>query len=209
MLGDGAEQHAAGLAFLGHEVHFLFHLAEVRHDLHEAPLGADGAGDGQHLLMGGERAGDRAAVRQRVARMAVHRETECAFLHRLRGERGDLFDFLRRRLLFDGALAHHVEARGAVANQAADVDHRAEAFDGIEVAAVGLPVPRQAGQDGVPRDVLHGLHHAGEELAVLLAARRKGNAAVAEQGGGDAVPGDRGHVRIPADLGVEVGYASR
>ena len=145
VLGDGAEQHAAGLAFLGHEVHFLFHLAEVRHDLHEAPLGADRAGDGQHLLMGGERAGDRAPVRQRVAGMAVHGEAECAFLHRLRGERGDLLDFLRRRLLFDGALAHHVEARGAVANQAADVDHRAEAFDGIEVAAVGLPVPRQAG----------------------------------------------------------------
>ena len=57
----------------------------------------------------------------------------------------------------------------------------------------------------MPRDVLHGLHHAGEELAVLLAARRKGNAAVPEQGGGDAVPGDRRHVRIPADLGVEVG----
>ena len=137
--------------------------------------------------------------------MAVDGEAEGALRHRPPGQRGDLLDLFRRGRFLDGALAHHVEAGCAVAHQAADVDHRPQPFDGVQIAAVGLPVPRQAGEDGVLRNVLDGLHHAGQKLAIRFAAGREGHAAVAEQRGGDAVPGDGRHVRIPADLGVQVG----
>ena len=147
---------------------------------------------------------NRATVGKGVSRMPVHGEAQGAFAHGLARHLGDLLDLFRRCLLLDGAFAHDVEAGGAVAHQAADIDHGAKALDGVEVAAVGLPVPRQAREDGVLRNVLHRLHHAGEEFAVFAAAGREGDAAVAEQGGGDTMPGDRGHVRIPADLGVEV-----
>ena len=53
-------------------------------------------------------------------------------------------------------------------------------------------------------NVLDGLHHAGEEFAVLLPARREGDPAVAEQRGGDAVPSDGRHLGVPADLRIEV-----
>ena len=54
-------------------------------------------------------------------------------------------------------------------------------------------------------DVLDGLHHAGEELPILLTARREGHSAVAEQRRGHAVPGDGRHLGIPTDLRIEVG----
>jgi hypothetical protein len=62
----------------------------------------------------------------------------------------------------------------------------------------------QARENRLLGDVLDGLHHAGEELAVARPARRERDAAVPEQGGGDAVPGGRPAGGIPADLGVEL-----
>ena len=140
-----------------------------------------------------------------MARVTVDGEAKCALLHRLAGQRHDLLDLLRRRLLLDGAFAHDVEAGRAVSHQAADVDHRPQPLERVEIAAVGLPVPGQASQDRMFRNVLHGLHHAGEELPILVAAGREGDPAVAEQSRGDPVPGDGRHLRIPADLGIEVG----
>ena len=102
-------------------------------------------------------------------------------------------------------MSHDVEPHGAVTHHAGHVDRRGHRVQGVEVFAVGLPVPRQPGQDGFSRDVLHGLHHFGEKLPVGGLAGREGDAAVAEQGGGDAVPGDGRQHRIPADLRVEVG----
>ena len=109
------------------------------------------------------------------------------------------------RLLFHRSLAHDVEAHGTVADHAGDVDAGLQAFDGVEIAAVVFPVPRQAGEDGVLRNVLHRFHHAGEEFLVRRLAGRKGDAAVAHEHGGDAVPAHRRQRRIPANLGVEVG----
>ena len=168
-------------------------------------MGAHRLGDGQHLLPRRERAGDRPAVGQGVAGMPVHGEAERPLGNGRACQRRDLADFVFGGLFLDGALAHHMEPRGAVPHQPADVDHRLQAFDGIQVAAVGLPIPRQAGEDGVLGNVLDGLHHAGKELPVLLAAGRERDAAVAEQGGGDAMPSHRRHMRIPADLRIQMG----
>ena len=205
VLADGAEQHAARLALGRKQIHLVLDLAEVRHGLHEAALGADRLGNRQHLGARREGAGNGPAIRQGVAGMPIHGEAQGALGHGRARQGGDLADFVLGGLFLDGALAHHVEARRAVPHEAADVDHRLQAFDGVQIAAVGFPIPGQAGEDGVLRNVLDGFHHAGEELPVLRPARGEGDAAVAEQGGGDAMPGHRRHVRIPADLGIEMG----
>ena len=59
-------------------------------------------------------------------------------------------------------------------------------------------------QNGVLGDVLDGFHHAGEELSVGRFAGCEGNAAVAEQRRGHAVPGDGRYLRVPADLRIEM-----
>src|SRR5262249_27447889 len=80
-----------------------------------------------------------------------------------------------------------------------------ERLDRIEIAAVILPRPRQAVQDGMARNVLDRLHHAGQQFLVGGPAGREGDAAIAEQGRRDAMPAHRRAIRIPADLGVEMG----
>ena len=75
----------------------------------------------------------------------------------------------RGRRLVEAALAHRGDPHRAVADHAADVDALGDAVDPAEVLAVGRPVPRQAVEDGVARDVLDALHHLGQELAVARA----------------------------------------
>ena len=103
------------------------------------------------------------------------------------------------------ALAHGVPAEGAVPDHAAGVHALGHAVEGVEVAAVGLPGPVQAGHDGVGRDVLHRLHDLGQEAAVLGLARGEAHAAVAEHDRGHPVPARRGGDGIPRQLGVEMG----
>ena len=96
-----------------------------------------------------------------MARVTVDGETNGAFSDGFSCERRYLFNFFWGCLLFDGAFAHHVETGCAVTNQAGHIDHRTKSFDGIEVAPVGFPVPRQTRHDGVFRDVFNRFHHTG------------------------------------------------
>ena len=160
--------------------------------------------DCNQLGLIGKGARDGAAIRQGVHRQAVHRESNGTSVDRPGHDIRHLAQFVRCGLFLDSPLAHHIETHRAVADQARDVDAGLDLLDRIEVAAVVLPAPGQAGQDGVARDVLDRLHHAGQQFAVGRAAGRKGHAAVAQQRGGHPVPTDGRAVRVPADLGVEV-----
>ena len=139
-----------------------------------------------------------------MAAVAVGREPHGAAVDRLADQPRHLALLFGCRVLLDPALAHDEVAQRAVTDHARDIDAGAEPFDGVQVAAVVHPVPRQAREDRLARDVLDGLHHAGEEFAVLGSAGREGDAAVADQGGRDTVTRDRRDMRIPADLRVEV-----
>jgi hypothetical protein len=109
------------------------------------------------------------------------------------------------RRLVEAALAHHVGAQGAVSDQAAHVGPERQAIEGVEVAAVALPAPRDAGHDRVGGDVLDRLHHR-RQLGLLAGAHRgERHAAVAEDERGHAVPRRRAGGRVPEQLGVEVG----
>ena len=203
---DGrAEQGSAGHArFVGDEVQFRVELPQVGDGLHEAAVGAHGAGDRPQFVAVREGAGYRTPVRQHVLGQPVRREADGAFRDRLAGECGDLANLVLGGRFFHGPLAHDVEADRAVSDESGDVDRRAELFEGVQVAPVGLPVPRQAVKDRVLRNVLDRFHHAGEELPVGRLAGREGHSTVAEQRRGDAMPGNRRDLRVPADLGVEM-----
>ena len=199
-LQRGVEEHArAGGA--GDVVDVVEAHADV---LVEGVAAGDLVADQHQFVQFRESAGYRTAVGDAMAAVAVGREPDGAAVDRLAHQSRHLALLVDRRVLLDAAFAHHEVAQRPVSDHARDVDAGAEAFDGVQVAAVVHPVPGQARQDRLARDVLDGLHHAGEKLAVLGSAGREGDAAVADQRRRDAVAGDRGDVRIPADLRIEV-----
>ena len=175
------------------------------HCLHQTLALGHGARNLNQFGFMGKRPGNGPAVWQRVHRQAVDREARCASVYRLPHHLDHAAQLVGCGLLFDGPLAHHIEAHRAVADQAGNVDAGLDFFDRIQVTAVVLPAPGQAGQDGVARNVLDGLHHAGQQFAVTRLAGRERHAAVAQQRGGHAVPADRCAVGVPADLRVEMG----
>ena len=198
--GAVAEQDAP-LGGLGHRLQHL----EVRADgLHQPVARPHGLGDFHEFHRVRERPRNRTAIRQLVRRVAVGGEADGAAVHGLRHHVRHLRPLFRRCLFFHGAFAHDVEAHRAVADHASHVERRIQALDGVQVAAVVFPVPRQAVEDGVLGNVLHGLHHGRQQFHVGRLAGREGDAAVAEQGGGHAVPAHRRHLRVPADLRVQV-----
>ena len=166
---------------------------------------AEHAADSQQLAGIGVGAGNVAAIRHLVQERPGGRETQCAGADGFVDQFGHLGHVVvGRRGLVQAALAHGVDAHRAVADHAADVDALVHPVDGFEVLAVGLPVPGQSGVDGFLRDVLHGLHHLRQVAAVLGLAGREGDAAVADDHGGDAVVAGRRGDGIPGDLGVQV-----
>ena len=101
-------------------------------------------------------------------------------------------------------VAHGLEADGGVAAHTDDVERRLQGLDAVEVFAERGPIPGQAIHDRVRGDVLNGFHQLGEVAAVVRAAGREGDAAVADQRRRDTVVGAWPHLGIPADLGVQV-----
>ena len=82
---------------------------------------------------------------------------------------------------------------------------RGHPLERVEVLGEGLPVPLDALGERGAGDVLDALHQLDEPLVPVGARRREADAAVAEDGGGHAVPARRREVRVPGGLAVEVG----
>ncbi|MEZ5561050.1 MAG: hypothetical protein R3E86_21215 [Pseudomonadales bacterium] len=181
------------------------HLEIGTDRLHEPAPGPDHARDLFELRDIGEGAGNGAPVGRFVRLEPVGREAERALVDGLADDRGHLAHFVFSRVLGERALAHHVVAHRRVPHQTGDVDPRAEPLDGAQVVGILLPVPGQPAENGILGDVLHGLHHPGQQLAMLRTARCERHAAVADECRGHAVPADRRHVRIPSHLRVQVG----
>ena len=68
------------------------------------------------------------------------------------------------------------------------IERLRQAFDGGEVLGKGFPIPVDAGQHRLGRNVLDRREAAGEPLAVRGFARRQREAAIAHHDRGDAVP---------------------
>ena len=197
-LDDGAvllADHAVDLAVVVNCT--LEHaLAQSAHDLT----------DGEQLLRSGPRAGYLTAVGGLVQVGPRRGEAERAADQGLLDEPAHREDVLGGGVvLVDGPVAHGRHPHRAVTDHPADVDALGHPGVAVEVLGVGLPVPREAGQDRRRGDVLDRLHHRGQLLAVLRLARRERHAAVAHHRGGHAMPARHRAHRVPGQLGVEVG----
>ncbi len=208
---DRAAAAPAGLAHprdLGSRVAELLVVtfAEAHRAFEDARAGAaEHVGERQQLVGGRVRAGHRAAVGHAVQERAAGREAERARRHRFFEERRHRVDVVGpRRLGAEPALAHHVRAQRAVADEPAGVGALRHPVErGVELA-VRLPVPRQAVEDRVAGDVLDALHHLREVGPIIRPARRERDTAVAEDDARDAVPAAGRGDRVPRQLGVEV-----
>jgi len=112
--------------------------------------------------------------------MSIGRKTDGPFLNRLSGEFCDLTDLISRCWFFNGAFTHDIESGGAMTDQTRNIDHGPRFCNGIEIAAVGFPVPGQTRENGLFGDVLNSLHHARQEFFIGWLTGREGYAAVAE-----------------------------
>ena len=206
------EQHLAA-EFGAALEHVPLHLVAGAHVRRHLVQAAAPAGVHHGLLNGrgfpgiGPGAWGQAAVRHAVAEKAGGGEAHRAALHGFLHQIDDVREFLVVRLhAFVAAfVAHRLEADGGVADEADHVQRWPQRLHAVQILAEGRPVPGQAVHDGVRGDVLHRLHQLGQIAPVALGAGREGDAAVADQRCGHAVVGTRPHLRLPADLRVQVG----
>ena len=133
------------------------------------------------------------------------REPDRAGLHRLDDEALHLRHLglgrgAVRRLLAERPCAHR-----RVPHEGGDVRHHALALQHVEVLRVGLEVPVDAGHQRFERHALDVGEVAQRAVAIALAARCDGEAAVAHHHGGHTQGDRRCGPWIPGELGVEVG----
>src|SRR6185437_4790438 len=113
-----AEQNAAA-GLIGDR---LENVAAGAHGLHQRTARRHRLADRHQLGRVREGAGYRAPVRRLVRRKAVGRESDRAVRHGLAHDLRHLRLLVVARLLGERALAHHVVAHGAVADEAGDID---------------------------------------------------------------------------------------
>ena len=87
-------------------------------------------------------------------------------------------------------------------NLSANVHDSGRLGHGIKVLRKGLPFPLHAFRKNRAGDIFHAFHELHHPLSLMGVGRRKANATIAHDCGGDAMPRRGRHVGIPADLAV-------
>ena len=151
--------------------------------------GIHAVGNGKVLVDRSECAGHVSAVGNRVEQDARGGEANGAASDRLLDDSTHTVEFGRGgSLIAEGALAHHVVAHGAVTDEADHVERGTHLLHRVEVFRVRVPAPSESTEDRVTGNVFNALHHLGQERAVVRCDGGEGNAAVAHEDGGHAVP---------------------
>ena len=153
----------------------------------------------------GEARGHRPAAFAVVCRRGAGGEADGAGVHALQHEIPHLRDLVVRRRAFGGCIAHHVRADRRMADECRHVEGGSPALEHVEVLRHGLEIPAYSGAQHFQRHTLdlgEVLHHP---VTVARAARRDGEAAVADDRGGDAERGRRRGPGVPRELCVVVG----
>ena len=200
---------AAGLRDLTQQLDVLVahrvHAAGVQDHLDGAPAHVvQAAHDPGQLLTAGVAAGQRAALVADVIARGRGGEAEGAGFHGLAEQPPHGGDLVVGGRALEGGLAHHVVAQGREGDEAGDVDTEAAPVDGIEILAVALPLPVDAGLHDVVGDGLDVDEVLHQDLARRRLHRRHAHAAVAHDDRGHAVPRRARHHRVPRDLRVVV-----
>ena len=113
--------------------------------------------------------------------------------------------FARRFIVVRPALAHGRDAQRRVGHLGADIHDTGHGRQGIEIVGKTVPTEIHACGEHGGGNVLHRLHESNEEILVPRAQRRDADAAIAEHGGGDAMPRRRREIGIPGGLAVVMG----
>src|SRR5262249_49398649 len=167
---------------------------------------AERFGDAHELGGSGKGTRDRLAFRCTVENGARSGEAECAC--------GDGFgdDIVHSgdglgagRFVVQAFPTHRPVAHGTMAHQTADVHAFWYGVQSLQIFAIGLPLPRHPGNDGVRWDVLDRFHQVCHVLAVLRAAGCERASTVAHHHRSDAMPAGRRCDRVPENLRVQVG----
>ena len=183
----------------------------------EIAVHAEGAGSGRtqapadaaKLVDLGEAAGHHLA-RHRLVRVGPRGgKAEGAGMHRLLGQPAHLGDVVgARRLAADRAVAHHIDAQRVVWNLCRYIDRARHPLEGVEEIGKALPIPFEALGEDRARNVLDPLHQIDQRVAMLGPHRCEPDPAIAEEDGGDPMPGggrqDRVPGRLPVIMGVHV-----
>jgi hypothetical protein len=143
-------------------------------------------------------------VGEEVRRRERRRPAERARGHALAYERRHRGSFRRRRGALEGVGAHDVEPNRGMPDERRHVDAEPALLDGVQVLRIALPRPRDRRAERVERHALDEAEEPHDRVAVLRAARRQREAAVAHHDGRDAVPRRRSRVAIPEELAVVV-----
>ena len=177
-------QHEDAVAALGHRHHQRMHLAVV-----------------------GQARGHRQPALAVVRRRGAAREADRAGLHRFAHDALHGGHLGIGGAAFRGVVAHHVGPHAAVADVGGDVDRTSLAAQLRQVLGKGLEAPRDAGLQHAERHALDLGQVAHRDVAVGGLARRDGEAAIADHGRRHAQRRRGPNLRIPGDLGIEMGVA--
>jgi hypothetical protein len=175
----------------------------ARQLLEEVDAGVPALGEHEHAVPGLAQAADQRAQLGFVGEARGHRFAAFAVvrgrsaggkadrpgLHRLEDQFAHRTGFIRGRNPFRGRRAHHIGADRGMAGEHRDVERAAHALEHVEVLRHALEVPSHAGAQHVERHAFDLRQVAHHQLAVALAARRDGEAAVADDRGGHAEAG--------------------
>ncbi len=132
-----------------------------------------------------------------------HRAGAHRLLHRLHHAR----DVVLGRRFAQRPLAHHVHAQRRMADIGAVIQRLRQLLDRGQVFRERLPLPVDAGQHRLQRNVLHRGQATREPLAFGWRTGRQREAAVAHDHGGDAMPAGACALAIPVHLRVHVRVA--
>jgi hypothetical protein len=189
------------------QAEFLVLVFEVGDDLQPAGAGgAHGMGDGGEFGGLGVQGGDVLAVQRAVIERARRGKPECAGADALLGQFGHALAIrLGRRFAVGAALAHDIDAQRGMRHLGGDVRVVAARIERVEEIGKAVPVPGESFRQDDLGDVFHALHQAHQHVALIGMAGCEADPAIAEQDGGDAIPGGWREAGAPGRLGVVVG----
>ena len=134
-------------------------------------------------------------------------EAEGARLHRLADNVGHAFHLIFGRFTFHRICAHNIGADGGMARQNGQVDGAAPFLNGIHIFAKALKRPFGAEPFGkrIKGHAFHLFKGTHDVCPVFGPCRGNTEAAVADDGGCDAMPGGDGQHFVPDDLRIIMG----
>ena len=178
-------------------------VEELDHTLADAP---HASGDRRQLFLAGGDGRCQGAVGRAVKQRARGRKAQRTRVEPFLDQSRHL-GHVRRvgRLTVDAALAHHEDAQRRMGHLSGEVDVAVAIRQRLEIVGKTLPVPGHALAHYQLGNVLDAFHHLHQRVAILRAAGREADAAIAHQHRRHAMSRRGREAVVPGDLAVILG----